>query len=846
MPWRYTSSVSQESRIVASAESSLIRIRADLFRSASQEILTAGFSRVRIWEYGWDLSRRCQRIVLEYKFPSDDPSSPKVGYAVDASQSSLRLLAPTPRDEYSDAVRASKHDLAYLGDSIPEWIADLDLTERQWVEVDITFGAHLFGILAADRDPTQTITEVQFTQFSELARKLATNLTARLYGTRQRHESSTRPRHARIAKDSAQAPPSNRYETESFVTRITPELAEAIDAAFAASFRYSWDTDLLERVDTAIRLPGPNPALPLETYSTIQSEELQRRLTGRAWKDPRCRLVLDFEATNTRLSEQLDPLLEASHTNTLGEVRTVLYAALGKQDRRYLLRFVNRLTAPSLPFLYEQTILDELLSAKENDFIASILRDRLRLLRDATESIREQFSRGDDTPDTTLVDLLQPGLGFDGITSFALLATYDSLDGIQLVGSYGNALTGMARRTDRWFSVQEDPLLGAIIQRPANKRGLTAVALADFRTEKSAFADELRRGNPYPYRQLAFVRVDQTDHTVFGVVPLRSGDRAKTYRDSLGTDVASGALQTYCELASNALARRSAQLLVTGARRALGLITHEVRIPVTLLANTAESAIEQALEVFNKFGIADMDPDFPLDMEAWRRRIEQRREQITVITRLSGLLAQESVDQKLQMHIRPVDLYQLLGEVADDMEYESRVDPNLRATNIDIRACKNLPTTRCDLDLFRVALTNVIRNAVKYSLPPGGGLNPIVNVSGSVDGRRVLIDVANFGFGIPERIRSSIFAPFVRGEIQDERKAIRGMGLGLFLAQRVCQAHDGGVRLVSSRAAFQDRKRLEKNEGFETHFQLWVSSGLQDGPREHKWSRLAPREGSQE
>jgi nitrogen-specific signal transduction histidine kinase len=56
------------------------------------------------------------------------------------------------------------------------------------------------------------------------------------------------------------------------------------------------------------------------------------------------------------------------------------------------------------------------------------------------------------------------------------------------------------------------------------------------------------------------------------------------------------------------------------------------------------------------------------------------------------------------------------------------------------------------------------------------------------------VTIEDSGPGVPEGIRDSLFDPFVSEGKQ------KGTGLGLTLAWSVAREHDGGVRLVSSRA----------------------------------------------
>ncbi len=60
-------------------------------------------------------------------------------------------------------------------------------------------------------------------------------------------------------------------------------------------------------------------------------------------------------------------------------------------------------------------------------------------------------------------------------------------------------------------------------------------------------------------------------------------------------------------------------------------------------------------------------------------------------------------------------------------------------------------------------------------------------------GKCLSLRIADNGAGVPEGIRATLFQPFV-----SEGKP-SGMGLGLALAQKIAQEHNGSVKLEESR-----------------------------------------------
>lgn len=57
----------------------------------------------------------------------------------------------------------------------------------------------------------------------------------------------------------------------------------------------------------------------------------------------------------------------------------------------------------------------------------------------------------------------------------------------------------------------------------------------------------------------------------------------------------------------------------------------------------------------------------------------------------------------------------------------------------------------------------------------------------------MLIDVSDFGTGIPTAILSRLFKRVAHGS---EGKEVHGVGLGLYIAERVMALHEGAVEVV--------------------------------------------------
>lgn len=96
-----------------------------------------------------------------------------------------------------------------------------------------------------------------------------------------------------------------------------------------------------------------------------------------------------------------------------------------------------------------------------------------------------------------------------------------------------------------------------------------------------------------------------------------------------------------------------------------------------------------------------------------------------------------------------------------------------------------------DVDHARIAqmFSNLLGNAITH----GSADRPIVVEAAVADGNFAL-SVANGGAQIPQVARDRLFQPFYRGEI---RPSMQGLGLGLYIASQIAEAHGGHIDVRS-------------------------------------------------
>ncbi|MFA5742441.1 MAG: ATP-binding protein [Candidatus Paceibacterota bacterium] len=100
-----------------------------------------------------------------------------------------------------------------------------------------------------------------------------------------------------------------------------------------------------------------------------------------------------------------------------------------------------------------------------------------------------------------------------------------------------------------------------------------------------------------------------------------------------------------------------------------------------------------------------------------------------------------------------------------------------------------LPMVKLDKEKMKMALDNLITNALKYNNNKDGKVEVSI---GENEKREAQVEVKDNGLGIPISQQSRIFTKFFRGE-NVVRLEVDGSGLGLYTVKNIVEAHGGKI-----------------------------------------------------
>lgn len=223
--------------------------------------------------------------------------------------------------------------------------------------------------------------------------------------------------------------------------------------------------------------------------------------------------------------------------------------------------------------------------------------------------------------------------------------------------------------------------------------------------------------------------------------------------------------------AQNALqaALHSERRLRQEQRQFFNMVNHEFRTPLAVVDSAASE--QQSFP----------SPDIDAQIE---RALQIRRACRRLTTLVDNCLISDRLDAPaLRLHCAPVLISQLLEDAGQLVHWSSRHNLRLSAHGAPLE-------WECDPMLVRMALSNLVDNAVKYAR--AGEIRITARLQQE---QRLALSVEDEGPGISPEEAQRIFEHFERGKRTDQS---RGFGLGLWVARRIARLHGGDVQATPS------------------------------------------------
>jgi signal transduction histidine kinase len=214
--------------------------------------------------------------------------------------------------------------------------------------------------------------------------------------------------------------------------------------------------------------------------------------------------------------------------------------------------------------------------------------------------------------------------------------------------------------------------------------------------------------------------------------------------------------------------------------RLISIVAHELRTPLTPLKALAQLLVSRIRKA--------RDGKQPLDLESLERNLMSIERQVD---RMNGLVSDllsvaRAGRAALDMDRAPFDL---AATVRDSVEHYAEAAREEGRHKILLEAPASLTVTADEARVEQL-LMNLIGNAVKYS-PRGGEVR--VELA-QRDGHAEIV-ISDQGIGVNAEDLPKLGTAFTRGT--GKAATFAGMGIGLYVAKAVAEAHGGSLKIES-------------------------------------------------
>ena len=170
-----------------------------------------------------------------------------------------------------------------------------------------------------------------------------------------------------------------------------------------------------------------------------------------------------------------------------------------------------------------------------------------------------------------------------------------------------------------------------------------------------------------------------------------------------------------------------------------------------------------------------------------RPRLQRLKEHARQVDELvKAMLTMSRLDSDLPFNFTPTDLDQLVQDTVNRVQPQAQ-DKRLRL-HLDLD--QSWPFVKSDPQELHLALFKLLENAIRFT--PAGGAVMIHTRAGQTE---VKITIQDTGIGIPAEDLPHVIERFYR---VDKARTSRGAGLGLSIAAKIVEAHDGEIMIDSA------------------------------------------------
>ncbi|ACY14773.1 hybrid sensor histidine kinase/response regulator [Haliangium ochraceum] len=367
-----------------------------------------------------------------------------------------------------------------------------------------------------------------------------------------------------------------------------------------------------------------------------------------------------------------------------------------------------------------------------------------------------------------------------GAQAGALYRFEDGLEQLALVRSHGYT----------------EDVIGAIARVPLDSNMPAAEAFRGRRAMWVEDAPSFRMEHPEQSREVKVLHGGAFVCIPISAREVDSGVMVFTFAEARRFDAGERAfLETITHHMAHAIERArlfdEVERAVRSREEVLGIVAHDLRTPLSVVAMTAGEALSEA------------GPD---------SRSRARASRLLRNTHRMELLIRDLLDfSQIETGRLSVDMGEhSLGELLQQALETAQVTAADRAIELDLSDELAASQVRCDRDRVMQVLGNLLGNAIKFTAEGGH-----VRLQAESEGPDVIFSVHDTGCGISSEELPNLFERYWQSQHQDDgAHSSHGVGLGLFIAKALVELQGGRIWAESELGAGSvfsfSLKRVEK------------------------------------
>lgn len=208
-------------------------------------------------------------------------------------------------------------------------------------------------------------------------------------------------------------------------------------------------------------------------------------------------------------------------------------------------------------------------------------------------------------------------------------------------------------------------------------------------------------------------------------------------------------------------------------RHLIAAVSHDLRTPLTSIRAMVEALAD---------GVVTDEETIARYYATIRGQIQSLSSLINDLFELSQLETGQ-----IELRLEPINMNELLSDVLETMQAQAKE----KSVSLSGIFADDLPPIKVEFVKIQRVLNNLVQNAIRHTSAPG-----TISLAAKTVPEGVQVEVSDTGEGISAEDLPHIFDQFFRGEKSRSRET-GGAGLGLAIAKRIIEAHQGCIWVES-------------------------------------------------